>query len=253
LQCSSFLCVKLCRFLPCLFCIATALPRGFTGPSSRPSLHLPCNHVAGAIGFSVFSSHNQDIQWYLSLEMPNFSCTETFSRVVSSAILYLLAPSNTLSHAHTRTHFHADSFMLTHACCDCCGCCLADDVEHDDNGHGTGAGSGAAAYALTFALPHFVRPSPNLPPAVFIQRFFTFFLLNSAFIPVSLYVTMKVARQFQKLFIELDNNMVHVDKALLQKTNGAEGEFRMKVRVAGNRSCLGLVYCRKRAVLCPPR
>ena len=65
--------------------------------------------------------------------------------------------------------------------------------------------------------------------AVFLQRFFTFFLLNASFIPVSLYVTMKLARQTQKIFIELDNQMVHVDKELKEKSNGELGEFRVKV------------------------
>ena len=38
----------------------------------------------------------------------------------------------------------------------------------------------------------------------FVSTFFTFFLLNASFVPISLYVTMKLARSFQKFMMEFD-------------------------------------------------
>eukprot|EP01138_Halocafeteria_seosinensis_P012649 gb/GECG01012925.1/.p1 GENE.gb/GECG01012925.1/~~gb/GECG01012925.1/.p1 ORF type:complete len:1879 (+),score=252.19 gb/GECG01012925.1/:1-5637(+) len=61
---------------------------------------------------------------------------------------------------------------------------------------------------------------------IFIQRFFTFFLLNAQLIPISLYVSMKLARQLQKFFIEFDEEMHHVDTTMLEKTNGVQGNYR---------------------------
>ena len=44
-----------------------------------------------------------------------------------------------------------------------------------------------------------------LPTAAqFVQTMFTYFLLNASFIPVSLYVTMRLTRSFQKVFMEAD-------------------------------------------------
>ena len=60
---------------------------------------------------------------------------------------------------------------------------------------------------------------------VLLQRFFTFFLLNAQLIPISLYVSMKLARQLQKFFIEFDEAMHHVDKRTLKLTNGAQGDY----------------------------
>ncbi len=40
--------------------------------------------------------------------------------------------------------------------------------------------------------------------ALFVEKFFTFFLLNASFVPIGLYVTMKLARSFQKVFLEAD-------------------------------------------------
>ena len=45
---------------------------------------------------------------------------------------------------------------------------------------------------------------------------FTFFLLNSAFIPVSLYVTVRLARTFQMLFMERDAEMFFEDPDVVQ-------------------------------------
>ena len=45
-----------------------------------------------------------------------------------------------------------------------------------------------------------------------VSRFLTFFLLNANFIPVSLYVSMKISRQTQKLFMQLDETVVYTDE-----------------------------------------
>jgi hypothetical protein len=74
---------------------------------------------------------------------------------------------------------------------------------------------------VSFCLPPAPRPPPPLPhfptsthPSLdqleaasvklFVEKFFTFFLLNASFIPIGLYVTMKLARSFQKVFLEAD-------------------------------------------------
>ena len=41
---------------------------------------------------------------------------------------------------------------------------------------------------------------------------------------------MKLARRMQKVFIELDNDMVYVNEVQYKQTNGAEGEYRATVR-----------------------
>ena len=49
-----------------------------------------------------------------------------------------------------------------------------------------------------------------------VNIFFTFFLLNSSFIPVSLYVTVRLARTFQMLFMERDAEMYFEDPEVVQ-------------------------------------
>jgi magnesium-transporting ATPase (P-type) len=61
-------------------------------------------------------------------------------------------------------------------------------------------------------------------------RFFTFFLLISNIIPISLYVSMKLARTAQKIFMDNDAHLLYVDTELAAKTNGEEGSFPLKVR-----------------------
>lgn len=53
---------------------------------------------------------------------------------------------------------------------------------------------------------------PSVGVLDFIEKLLTFFLLNSQFVPISLYVSMKMARQVQKFFIEFDKYvpLVHV-------------------------------------------
>ncbi len=77
--------------------------------------------------------------------------------------------------------------------------------------------------------------------AAFVEKFFTFFLLNASFIPVSLYVSMKLARQVQKFFIEFDNELVYVDKDAFAKSGGKEGEYRMQVRTMDLNDELGQI------------
>jgi len=74
---------------------------------------------------------------------------------------------------------------------------------------------------------------PNRRPIganVAIEQFFTFFLLNAAFIPVSLYVSVRLARTLQILFMEWDLDLVHVDEEAYAASNGQEGSFPLKVR-----------------------
>jgi magnesium-transporting ATPase (P-type) len=63
-----------------------------------------------------------------------------------------------------------------------------------------------------------------------VGHFFTFFLLNASFIPVSLYVTVRLSRSLQMLFMEWDAEMVHEEPDLLAATNGEEGRFPLRVR-----------------------
>ena len=65
-----------------------------------------------------------------------------------------------------------------------------------------------------------------------INRFLTFFLLNASFVPVSLYVSMKVARQAQKIFMQFDETCVYKDEKLFRASNGAEGVFPLQARAA---------------------
>ena len=61
-------------------------------------------------------------------------------------------------------------------------------------------------------------------------RMLTFLLLNRNFIPVSLYVSMKLARTAQKFFMEKDLAMYYEDKEMVKATNGESGQFPMQVR-----------------------
>jgi phospholipid-transporting ATPase len=74
-----------------------------------------------------------------------------------------------------------------------------------------------------------------------ITRFFTFFLLISNIIPISLYVTMKLARTAQKFFMDNDDRCVYRDEELLEKTNGEEGIFPLVVRAMDLNDELGQI------------
>lgn len=63
-----------------------------------------------------------------------------------------------------------------------------------------------------------------------IARFFTMFLLVSNIIPISLYVTMKLARTAQKFFQDRDVTMEYIDTELAERTDGKEGIFPLRVR-----------------------
>ena len=52
---------------------------------------------------------------------------------------------------------------------------------------------------------------------------------------------MKLARQMQMFFIQLDNECVHEDKATLARTNGKEGRYRISVRTMDLNDELGQI------------
>ncbi len=70
-----------------------------------------------------------------------------------------------------------------------------------------GAGNNAA-FAAGAGKDHAYLQLPANTAATFLSTFFSYFLLNASFIPVSLYVTMRLARSFQKLLMEVDADMV---------------------------------------------
>ncbi|RYZ92174.1 MAG: hypothetical protein EOP06_05040, partial [Proteobacteria bacterium] len=74
-----------------------------------------------------------------------------------------------------------------------------------------------------------------------IRQLFTYFLLNAAFIPVSLYVTVRLARSFQMFFMEKDREMFHSDPDLMRATNGLEGQYPFKVRTMDLNDELGQI------------
>ena len=74
-----------------------------------------------------------------------------------------------------------------------------------------------------------------------VHQFFTFFLLNAAFIPVSLYVSVRLARSLQLIFMEADMQMLHVDPELVKSSHGEEGSFPFKVRSVDLNDELGQV------------
>jgi len=76
--------------------------------------------------------------------------------------------------------------------------------------------------------PHF--PVEALTVLDGVRQLFTYFLLNAGFIPVSLYVTVRLARTFQMLFMERDGAMFHCEPDLVRATNGLDGEYPFKVR-----------------------
>jgi magnesium-transporting ATPase (P-type) len=60
--------------------------------------------------------------------------------------------------------------------------------------------------------------------AEIIKQFFTFFLLNSSIIPVSLYVSVRLARTLQMVVMQWDREMFHDEPALFAASGGLEGE-----------------------------
>ena len=69
----------------------------------------------------------------------------------------------------------------------------------------------------------------------------TYFLLNASFIPVSLYVTVRIARSFQTFFMDRDAAMVHEDTALLVSSGGDEGRYPLRVRAMDLNDELGQI------------
>lgn len=133
---------------------------------------------------------------------------------------------------------------------------------------------GYAAWTSEHEDEHHYLALPDVDALEVIGKLFTFFLLNAAFIPVSLYVSMKMARsvrgelsrarstlvsqgaacrpltarlgcfplvQGQKWFMEQDVNMYYEDENVLELTDGAEGTFPMRVRTMDLNDELGQV------------
>ncbi len=63
-----------------------------------------------------------------------------------------------------------------------------------------------------------------------VKQFFTYFLLNASIIPVSLYVSVRIARTLQMVVMEWDAEMFHEEPALIKSSGGLEGEYPFKVR-----------------------
>jgi magnesium-transporting ATPase (P-type) len=74
-----------------------------------------------------------------------------------------------------------------------------------------------------------------------VQTFFTFFLLNAGFIPVSLYVTVRLARSFQMLVMEWDLAMYHEEPALVAASGGLDGAYPFRVRTMDLNDELGQI------------
>lgn len=77
---------------------------------------------------------------------------------------------------------------------------------------------------------YFGETHSRISTRVGVLHFLTFFLLNASFIPISLYVSVRLARSLQMIFMEADLEMVHEDAALLKSSRGEEGRFPFKVR-----------------------
>lgn len=87
-----------------------------------------------------------------------------------------------------------------------------------------------AVYTNDEGVTHWYLAMENVTFLTFIGKIFTFFLLNASCIPVSLYVSMKMARTAQKFFMEQDCRMYHEEPQVVEATGGKEGHFPMRVR-----------------------
>lgn len=79
-------------------------------------------------------------------------------------------------------------------------------------------------------LDHFYNMPVELNAWGVFLKIFTFFLLEAQFVPVSLYVSMRVVRLVQKFFLEKDLGMYHEVPELVLTSKGEEGEYPTKVR-----------------------
>ncbi len=64
--------------------------------------------------------------------------------------------------------------------------------------------AGSAVFGEGDGVDHWYLSLGDVTGATVVQTFFTYFLLNASFVPVSLYVSMRLVRSFQKLFMEWD-------------------------------------------------
>lgn len=96
--------------------------------------------------------------------------------------------------------------------------------------------TGAVGFAVWTSANHegatylFLELGDSVSFLGILEKIGTFFLLNNAFVPVSLYVTMRMARTAQKLWLEWDKFMYHEDAEAIAATNGREGHFPANVR-----------------------
>jgi magnesium-transporting ATPase (P-type) len=72
-------------------------------------------------------------------------------------------------------------------------------------------------------------------------RFFTFVLLISNLIPLSLYVSMRLTRTAQKLFMDLDQECVYVNEEEIRRTDGESGRYPLNVRTMDLNDELGQI------------
>ena len=73
------------------------------------------------------------------------------------------------------------------------------------------------------------------------QRFFTFLLVISNIVPLSLYVSMKLTRTAQKLFMDFDTQCVYINEDEFQRTGGESGRYPLSVRCMDLNDELGRV------------
>jgi magnesium-transporting ATPase (P-type) len=73
------------------------------------------------------------------------------------------------------------------------------------------------------------------------QRFFTFMLLISNLIPLSLYVSMRITRTAQKFFMDFDQDCVYVNEEEQRKTEGESGRYPLNVRTMDLNDELGQI------------
>ena len=73
------------------------------------------------------------------------------------------------------------------------------------------------------------------------ERFFTFLLVISNIVPLSLYVSMKLTRTAQKLFMDFDLECVYVNEEELKRSGGESGRYPLSVRVMDLNDELGQI------------
>ena len=173
--------------------------------------------LAGTIGYIVFTVNAVSTHWYLQVRRPRGDThlrmpTEAYQNTPRMSIRIRVC-GHCCAHGDLPFRFDLPFRMRSHA------------YQYARTWRCAFACAGACIYPSAHA-------PPQLAPTNFgdvVSRFLTFFLLNANFIPVSLYVSMKISRQAQKIFMELDETCVFVDEKLQKATNGKEGVFPLQV------------------------